>query len=157
MTLLKAAKDLHLPEKQGYPVNMGHIFRTWFQWGFFTMVMQIWIGAMLMFSNPMNLLGRYASTILIFFGIVSFINSAWWVVLGAIWRFSQAGQVTTGSKLVQTAAELESNSLWQKALRQYQYEFGYQLQSGDIMWYFYMIVVPAIGVITIGAMIYFVT
>ena len=46
--------------------------------------------------------------------------------------------------------------MWRKALQEQQYQYGYQLNSGMVMRYFYLIVLPIIGVYLLGAFIYFV-
>ena len=35
---IEAAKAANIEVKKGYPINMGHLFRVWFIWGFWSQV-----------------------------------------------------------------------------------------------------------------------
>ena len=39
------AKERGIPVKAGYPVDMAHLFRTWFMWGFWGSIAQLMIFA----------------------------------------------------------------------------------------------------------------
>lgn len=67
---------------------------------------------------------------------------ALWLMFGAMWRFSTAGKVISGEKLEKNSAQQENESLWNKTLKDAQYELGYSLQGGRIMKIFYYYVLP---------------
>ena len=86
--------------RNGYPMDMSVLFRTWFLWGFWGCVVQVSILATaiplcFVFKSHINVLN------LIFLVLegVSCCSSVIWVILGFFWRFSAAGRVTSGEKL----------------------------------------------------------
>lgn len=90
---------LNVAVRAGYPIDMGHLFRTWFLWGFWGSVFQVCILATLiplcLFVKQIKLFNVIALTLQ---GVV-FVNNVAWFLLGFFWRFSRAGRVASGEKL----------------------------------------------------------
>ena len=95
--------------RPGYPINMAHLFHSWFIWGFWGSIFTVAI---------------LATTILLHFTMVdkrdmihissalclaiSVANNFIWYLMGCFWRFSKAGQVVSGDKLNKSAADIEN-------------------------------------------------
>lgn len=129
--------------KAGYPINMAHLFRGWFLWGFWTSLYTIAVlGAVIPLHIYMpskrslvNLLG------LILMGI-SVLNSIIWYLAGFFWRFSRAGGVAAGA-FIERPAGLDS-AAWKAQLRTVQESNGYQLGAGKFMSVFLWIILTIV-------------
>mmetsp|Transcript_19451 Transcript_19451/g.26311 ORF Transcript_19451/g.26311 Transcript_19451/m.26311 type:complete len:163 (+) Transcript_19451:18-506(+) len=86
--LKKLAYDAGLKDQKGYPLNMGRVFRIWFQWGFFTVLVTLWLSILLFYPAFRKAMGVAADAILVLLGAVSSLNGFFWLILGAVWRFS---------------------------------------------------------------------
>ena len=76
----------------------------------------LWLAVFLLFLDTRKLLGKFRDVILIFFAISVCGNLLAWLGLGALWRFSTAGLVVTGEKLVKMPEQIENDKLWQDSL-----------------------------------------
>ena len=95
---------------------MTSLLRIWFQWGFLSVMASLWLAVFLLFLDTRKLLGKFRDVILIFFAISVCGNLLAWLILGALWRFSTAGLVVTGEKLVKMPEQIENDKLWQDSL-----------------------------------------
>ena len=80
------------------------------------MVASLWLAVLLLFLDTRKLLGKFREVILIFFTISVCGNTLAWLILGALWRFSTAGLVVSGEKLVKTPEQTANDKLWQESL-----------------------------------------
>ena len=110
--------------RPGYPIDMGHLFRSWFVWGFWGSIFTV---AILAAAIPLHIymvekrnMIHLSSALCL---AISLCNSSAWFILGLFWRFSQAGRVAAGEKLNKSAADWLTAS---KAL-------GYQINGGKFM------------------------
>lgn len=96
-----AAEAADVTVSKGYPINMGHMFRVWFKWGFWSCVVTIVISAT---ATPMHAyMPSKRSFLNPFFAIlagIGFCNAAAWFLLGLFWRLSLGGRISSGEKIV---------------------------------------------------------
>ena len=97
--LKKIAFDAGLKDQKGYPLNMGHVFRIWFKWGFFTVLATLLLCIMLFYPAFRRACGSCADALLVMLGAISGLNGVFWLILGAVWRFSQTGKTAAGAFL----------------------------------------------------------
>ena len=99
-TVLILARDKDIAVKEGYPINIAHLFRAWFVWGFWGSVYQIVIFSVFI---PLAFTCTYNLKLLLFSGAVaellSCINTMVWLILGFFWRYSKGGSTVSGDKL----------------------------------------------------------
>ena len=86
--------------RQGYPIDVAHLFRTWFKWGFWTSMLQVQI---FIFVLPLNYFCTESVSVfnlctLVLQGCVCCCGIAWFI-FGFFWRFTRAGRVSSGDKL----------------------------------------------------------
>ena len=110
------AKDREIPVKTGYPVDMAHLFQTWFLWGFWDKIFQISIIAIFL---PIALVNktenaRFQRIVFYIFQAISFLSFFSWIVIGLFWRFSKGGRVASGDKLERMAGI--SDEVWNQAV-----------------------------------------
>lgn len=101
---MKKAMEIGVPKKvgKGYPVNMAHLYRLWFQWGFLTFVLSAALMISVLFLDMKKWLGKLRDFTLLSSMLVISCNGVIWLVLGGIWRFGNAGQVVSGDRLQKT-------------------------------------------------------
>ena len=85
---------------------MGHLFRSWFVWGFWGSIFTVFILAA---AIPLHIYMVEKRNIIHMGSVlslsISFCNSFAWFILGLFWRFSTAGRVASGEKLNKSAAD----------------------------------------------------
>ena len=88
---------------------MGHLFRSWFVWGFWGSIFTVAIlGAAIplhIFMVEKRNMIHLSSALCL---AISLCNSSAWFILGLFWRFSQAGRIASGEKLNKSAADIET-------------------------------------------------
>lgn len=98
------AKERGIAIRQGYPVDMAHLFRTWFMWGFWGSITQL---AILAIFIPLYCLKKGSQEVqkYVFYVMqgLSCCVASLWFVFGFFWRFSRGGRVASGEKLVRPA------------------------------------------------------
>lgn len=137
-TVLILARDREIAVPDGYPLDISHLFRAWFVWGFWGTIYQIVIFAVFLplactCTSNVHILyisGAIAETI-------SCCNTIAWLILGFFWRYSSGGSTCSGDKLEKLAGV--SNEDWTAALTAARDTDGYQLQSGKFMHVFIII------------------
>ena len=108
------ANDRDITIKAGYPVDMAHLFRTWFLWGFWDKIFQITI---IVVFVPMLVCLKKSDdfklhrVLFYIFQALSCTSSLIWLILGFFWRFSRGGRVASGDKLEKVAGV--SDEQWQ--------------------------------------------
>ena len=127
------AGDRDIRVKTGYPIDMAHIFRTWFLWGFWDKIFQISIIAIFL---PMALMNKSENAglrrwLFYIFQTLSTGSFIAWFVIGFFWRFSRGGRVASGDKLERVAGT--SDEVWKLAVEGAKAADGYQLKSGLFM------------------------
>ena len=100
LLLQTTAISMNLKQLKGYPVNIAHIYRLWFIWGFFSLAGSLALLFLLKLGS--DLLGKFKTAIMIFFAVTVALNVIAWLILGGIWRFSNSGKVVSGEKLEMT-------------------------------------------------------
>jgi len=120
--------------RAGYPVNMAHLFRSWFLWGFWSHIVGLVVQLVFL---PMFFLFRVSSNIphvsyMVFQG-VNCCNLIAWFLLGFFWRFSRAGRIISGEKILKGTLEPEE---WQAKLVEASEANGYQIKGGRFISYF---------------------
>lgn len=107
------AKDKSVEVKAGYPVDMAHLFRAWFIWGFWSHIVGLIIQLVFV---PMFFLCRVSSAVplLTYMALqgINCCNMILWFLMGFFWRFSRAGRITSGEKIDKTG--LEGEELYKK-------------------------------------------
>ena len=126
------AIDVQVTVPTGYPIDMAHLFRIWFIWGFWDKIYQTIAFLPVLYLHLTNkrvsLAPKVALGILV---SLSMLNLAVWIIIGLFWRFSKAGRVTSGEYL--SRAEGTSDTLWQESLQGASKTDGYQLSGGKFM------------------------
>ena len=105
------ARAKGLAIRPGYPIDMGHIFRSWFRWGFWGSIFTVFIlGAAIPLHIYMvekrNIVHMGSALSL----VISFCNNIAWFILGLFWRFSKAGRVTSGANIDKSAADWKNTA-----------------------------------------------
>ena len=134
------ASDRGIKIRTGYPVDMAHMFRTWFIWGFWDKIFQITIVAVFL---PMAFLCKQNTRIMnilyYVFQSLAFTSFLIWFILGFFWRFSRGGRVASGDKLERVAGM--TDEAWNGALESAKTADGYQMQSGMFMAVYFGLVI----------------
>lgn len=125
--------------KAGYPIDMAHLFRGWFRWGFWTSMYTLAVlGAVI----PLHIYMPAKRSLVHLIGAIlmgiSLLNSVIWYLTGFFWRFSKAGRVATGSLLERPAGI--DGAAWKEQLKGLQESAGYQVASGTFMSVFIWII-----------------
>ncbi len=95
--VLKKAKSFSVDITEGYPVDMGRVFRIWFSWGFWANALAI-VGAVTTFI--LSAKNQYAAKVTMSCtSLVFLLNFFVWLAIGTVWRFSKAGTIASGDKL----------------------------------------------------------
>lgn len=112
------AVEAEVKVRAGYPIDMAHIFRSWFIWGFWDKICQIGIIALFL---PLAFCCKEAlvktALMRVLFSVLqslSCLSSLLWFILGFYWRFSRAGRVTSGDELKRAPGI--SDTLWEEGL-----------------------------------------
>ena len=119
---------------------MGHLFRTWFLWGFWGSVFTIALFAAIVplyimckkHLNMIKMIGGITYSIL-------FCNTAAWFLLGFFWRFSKAGRISAGEKIERP--DNMDNKEYIDFLKAQSVADGYQLKGGKFMSVFLWLVI----------------
>lgn len=118
--------------KAGYPVNMAHLFRGWFLWGFWTSLYTIAIvGAVIPLHIYMPSKRGLVHMVGLILSGISVLNSIIWYLAGFFWRFSRAGRVAAGAQLERPSGV--DSAAWSTQLKELQATNGYQLAGGKFM------------------------
>lgn len=100
-TTLAVERDIEI--REGYPMDVAHLFRGWFMWGFWGAIFQISVLAIFLPFAFMVKDKNSSASVLRTTGIImqylSFANGFIWLLLGFFWRFSDAGRTASGEKL----------------------------------------------------------
>ena len=125
------AKEKGIDVRPGYPVDMAHLFRSWFLWGFWSHIVGLVVQLVFV---PMFFLCRVSSaaphlTYMVLQG-ANCCNLAAWFLMGFFWRFSRAGRIVSGEKIERAGLQGEE---WQQKLREAQEANGYQIRGGRFM------------------------
>ena len=100
------ANDFGIPIRTGYPVDIAHLFRSWFLWGFWGSIAWISLAAVFLpffiLVKNKDLLSVVKITGMIL-GTLSSCSSIVWFILGFFWRFSRGGRTASGEKLERVA------------------------------------------------------
>ena len=108
---------------------MAKLFRAWFMWGFWTSMLQV---ILIVVFLPLYFLCKNSlSVIEMVSGVLQAClccSNVAWFILGFFWRFSRAGRVASGEKMVRLANLTDEQ--W-KLQREAAAEIdGYQMKSG---------------------------
>lgn len=127
------AEDRGIEVKPGFPIDMAHLFRCWFIWGFWDKMFQISIFAVFLpLSQWNNLRWKRLQTItFLIFQTLAILSFLIWFIVGFFWRFSRAGRVASGDKLERMAGTTDSE--WSDSLDAAVSADGYQFKSGKFM------------------------
>jgi len=110
--------------KAGYPINMAHLFRGWFLWGFWTSLYTI---AVLGSVIPLHIYMPSKRSLVNLLGVIlmgiSVLNSIIWYLAGFFWRFSRAGRVAAGAQLERPSGI--DSAAWKDQLKALQDTNGY--------------------------------
>ena len=130
------ADTMDIDVTSGYPMEMHAVFELWFTWGFWakiTLIAALLLGVGVYKSGHENAgkivlflsSGLYAAQ-----GIV-------WLGLGAVWRYSKAGQVASGDELARRTGI--SDELWAQQVEAAKLSNGYQVSGGRFINIYLMI------------------
>ena len=119
------AMELQIAVKPGYPIDMAHLFRAWYIWGFWDKVFQLTIIAVF-FPLIVCTVKNDRLVLVVFWVLQGIAWLSWlvWLILGFFWRFSHGGRVVSGEKL-QRVSEGTSDQEWLIALEKSVLEDGY--------------------------------
>ena len=124
-TALILAREEEIPVRDGYPVDIAHLFRAWFIWGFWGSIYQI---VVLCVFLPLACLCTHSIHILYVSGaiaeLLSCFNTMAWLVLGFFWRYSSGGSTVSGDKL-EKLPTVVTNEEWKAALEKARIVDGY--------------------------------
>ena len=150
---ISLAAENNVTVRTGYPVDMGHMFRTWFLWGFWASAFTIAFYVAAILSYIFGKEGKSFSLIKIIGGIIYAVtccNTAAWFLLGFFWRFSKAGRICSGERLERP----ESGDI-NEFLKSQSEADGYQIKGGKFMsvflWLVIVLVLVSIAVLSVLA------
>ena len=132
-TVRKLAFERGIKIKDGYPVDMGQLFRAWFTWGFWGSIFQVAIFAvfipmLILMKKKHQFFTRVTGALLC---TLSCCNAMIWITLGFFWRYTKAGMIVTGDKLERPVDATAQE--WREALKNARDSDGYQIASGRYM------------------------
>lgn len=145
------ATERKIEVKDGYPVDMAKLFRTWFLWGFWGSIIQILIVCVFV---PVYVLLKapLRTKTIVFAGVqgVQCLSTVLWFVLGFFWRFSSGGRVVSGEMLEKSADDTDEE--WKAQLENAHKSDGYQFSAGTFMAvYLWMIIIALMfGALALG-------
>ena len=135
--MLSKAKEFAIDVTEGYPMEMHKVLVAWFMWGFTAKVVLIGLGLLIALYSVATGGGR-ASYICGSITCALYVtNSLIWLGFGAIWRFSNAGQIASGDKLERLYGK--SDDEWDKDIKAAVKTNGYQVSSGQFMKIYLMV------------------
>jgi hypothetical protein len=136
---------------EGYPVEMHHLFRAWFTWGFWSKIYLVVTS--ILFQSMNKCIGKTSSVL----GAIScglyLTNGLIWLIFGAIWRYSAAGKTAAGDNLERPDGL--TDEVWENSMEKSRRDNGYQFASGTFM-HIYVIAIAS-AVMICGAMTIVVT
>jgi len=139
--------------RAGYPIDMAHLFRTWFLWGFWGSVFMI---ALLATVTTLYIMCKQHLGMIKMIGGISyavlFCNTAAWFLLGFFWRFSKAGRISSGDKIERPDSTTD-NKEWNDFLKAQSEADGYQLKGGHFMSVFLWLCIITFLVVVAGGSI----
>ena len=138
---LSLASAANVTVRTGYPIDMAHMFRTWFLWGFWASAFSIafYVSAILLYIFGK----KHLSTIKLIGGVVyamTLCNTAAWFLLGFFWRFSKAGRISAGERIERPAGITDGQAL-EDFLKSQSDADGYQLNGGKFISVFLWLVI----------------
>ena len=142
------ATERGIPIRAGYPLDIAHLFRAWFIWGFWTSLIQISIVAVFVpvFRYVETNIDIYKMVALVMQGMMCCSTMIWFLV-GFFWRYSKGGRVASGDKLEKVDGVTDEE--WNNAKKQSAITDGYQFNSGRFM-STYLILILTILLIAVG-------
>ena len=152
-TVETMAKDQNITVREGYPLDMAHLFRAWFTWGFWGSVVQILIIAIFvplfcLYKNSYKVSQR---VFLVMQGL-SCCSTFMWFIIGFFWRFSKGGRVAAGDKLDRVAGM--SDEEFESKRTNASNADGYQLKSGKFMSAYLWIIISAVLIsVAVGSLL----
>jgi len=93
------AEERGIQISTGYPVDVAHLFRIWFMWGFWGSILQITLLAIYLPLGCTVTKKEIQSVLWISGSILqtlSCCSGAIWFLLGFFWRFSRGGRTAAG-------------------------------------------------------------
>ena len=140
------AEDRGIPVKDGYPIDMAHLFHAWFLWGFWDKIFQVTIFALFatIFACCKSK-DDHKLQIIVFCALqaIACLSTEIWFVSGLFWRFSRGGRVASGDKLEKSTGT--SDEQWPQDVEKAMRADGYQINSGKAMAELLYIVIIAIS------------
>lgn len=134
---ISLAESAGVAVRAGYPTDFAHLFRVWFLWGFWGSL--VFVTGMTIFVPLLYCLPDQQSGCFQMVGgilcLISSCSGLIWVIMGAFWRFSAAGKIVSGEKIVRPSS-MTSNTEWNEYLREQAEQNGYQIKSGRFMYLF---------------------
>ena len=107
---------------------MGHVYRIWFKWGFFTASIAAGFSLFVRcFEGSESSFGPFKAVLFGCFGVSLCLNFVTFITLGLMWRFSDSGRVVSGDRLIKTKEMLTDEQLWRETLEEASYQNGYQI------------------------------
>jgi len=143
--------------REGFPVDMAKIFRAWFRWGFWGSIIQILIIVSFIVVYKF-VQGHEVVKAMVFLSVQSIncVSTVLWFMCGLFWRFSRAGRVVSGEKLVRTAEV--SDEEWEMQLDGAHTGDGYQFYAGSFMsmflWFWLTLFIAAITALVLYGLQY---
>ena len=101
--IISVAEDKDVPVTKGYPIDMGHLFRSWYLWAFWSCIFNLVTFGTILFLYIYRKDLRHILRLVA--GSITFIvvcNNMLWYSLGSIWRFSTAGRVASAEKQIRS-------------------------------------------------------
>ena len=134
---------------EGYPVEMHHLFRAWFKWGFWSKIYLVVSGTI--FSSMNKCIGKTSSVL----GAIScglyLTNGLIWIVFGAIWRYTGAGKTAAGDNLERP--EGLTDEQWSDSMKSAEKDHGYQFSSGMFMHIYVIAIASALMICGAGMVV----
>lgn len=126
-TSREAAVDIatqrNITIKPGYPVDMAHLFRSWFLWGFWANIIGLLFHATFV---PIFFLyeGSFTLKVITYqvFQVLHGCNGLIWFIMAFFWRFSSGGRIAAGEKLDRGVLD---DAEWKKSLEDSKTANGY--------------------------------
>ena len=131
-----------MPVTKGYPIDMGHLFRSWYLWAFwgciFNLIAIVTLLSLYIYRKDLRHILRLVTGSI---AIIVVCSNMLWYLLGTFWRFSKAGRVASAERLTRTDSMV--NQEWQNYLEYMSEASGYQLVRGRFMGLFIIISMEA--------------
>ena len=89
------ASNEGLKLREGYPIDMGHIFHVWFKWGFWGSIAQLCLVPLVSLVSK-HCRRKKAECVSVSLFVLNCASTIVWLCLGVFWRYTKGGRLCSG-------------------------------------------------------------